>query len=244
MNSNYTDVTIVLDRSGSMDIIKEATIGGINKFIDDQKALINKKVTLSLIQFDAPFTSYSYGSQAETQDPWYKYSYTSGDVKFISPLNDSTYQPRGGTALIDAMAKAIIETGDRLSKLSESERPANVVFAVMTDGQENQSKEYTRTKVMEMVKHQTDKYNWIFTFLGANQNAILEAATYGFTGGNTITYASNFVGTRAAMDSFSTSIHNIAVSGCANIGGAFYNVSDRTAQTSAGVDASLNITTN
>jgi len=52
-------------------------------------------------------------------------------------------------------------------------------FAIVTDGLENASKEFTRDQVKQMIQHQEEHYNWQFTYLGANQDAFSEAAHIG-----------------------------------------------------------------
>src|SRR5262249_53284967 len=90
-----------------------------------------------------------------------------------------TLEPRGNTALLDAVGRAIVETGERLRALPEEERPGLVVFVVVTDGQENSSKEYTKARVREMIEHQQNVYKWQFVYLGANQDAFAEAGGMG-----------------------------------------------------------------
>jgi hypothetical protein len=87
--------------------------------------------------------------------------------------------PRGGTALLDAVGRAINETGERLARMPEEDRPGLVIFVVMTDGEENSSKEFSKARIKEMIQHQQEVYNWHFTFLGANQDAFAEAGGMG-----------------------------------------------------------------
>ena len=60
---------------------------------------------------------------------------------------------------------------------------------IVTDGQENSSKEFTRAKIREMIKHQQSAYNWQFTFLAANQDAFAEGASLGIALAGTAGYA-------------------------------------------------------
>lgn len=158
-NAGYTDVTVLLDRSGSMQSIKTDTEGGFNAFVEDQKRLPGE-CRLTLVQFDNE----------------YEFVYRGVPVADVAPLN---LMPRGGTALLDAIGRSISETGERLAKLPEHQRPQNVVFVIITDGQENASREYGRERVFAMVKHQSSKYNWQFIYLGANQDAIAVGGSFG-----------------------------------------------------------------
>lgn len=65
--------------------------------------------------------------------------------------------PRGGTALLDAVGRAINETGERLGKMAEEDRPGLVVFVVLTDGQENSSQEFSKSRIKKMIVHQQEQ---------------------------------------------------------------------------------------
>lgn len=159
MRSDLTDITLVVDRSGSMRQIQHDAEGGINAFVKKQ-ATEPGEALLSLVQFD---TEYEFVHQG----------------KPIKQVPKFQLHPRGMTALLDAVGRAINETGERLSKMAESERPGLVVFVIMTDGLENSSHEFTRAQVKQMIEEQQSKYNWQFTFLGANQDAFSEAGGLG-----------------------------------------------------------------
>lgn len=163
MNGNLTDITLVVDRSGSMHSVREDAEGGINAFVEQQAAETGDAL-LTLLQFDTEYELVHNGVPV-SQVP--------------------TYQlvPRGGTALLDAVGRGIVETGERLAALPESERPGLVVFVVMTDGHENSSREFTRDRIREMIRHQQEKYAWQFTFLGADQDAFAEGGGLGIKAG-------------------------------------------------------------
>lgn len=167
-NSDYTDITVLLDRSGSMASIKTDMEGGFSVFLEDQVNLPGKCL-LTLAQFD-------------TQ---YDVVYEGLDIKIVPRLD---LQPRGGTALLDAMGRLITETGERLAKLKEDQRPGNVIFVIITDGEENSSHEWTHERVMELVKRQTDDYQWNFTYIGANQDAIAVGRSIGVPMASSLTY--------------------------------------------------------
>lgn len=160
MRQDLTDLTIVLDRSGSMASIKDDAEGGLNEFIRKQKE-VGGECAFSLVQFD---TVYEFVHKA---------------VPIKSVLEKQTLSPRGGTALLDAVGRAIIETGERLKNIDESQRPGLVAFVIITDGQENSSREFTKAKIKEMIELQTSVYKWQFTFLGSNQDAFDEAGSMG-----------------------------------------------------------------
>lgn len=177
MKKDYCDITILIDKSGSMAGVVSDTIGGVNSFVDKQKA-VKGECRLSIHQFD---------DQYET-------TYDCVDIQYSPKLTNENYQTRGNTALLDAIGKTINTLGSRLGKLPEKEKPKKVIFVIQTDGQENASKEFKRDKIFEMISHQRDKYNWQFIFMGANQDAIATATSFGIASSSTLTYANNKMG--------------------------------------------------
>lgn len=97
--------------------------------------------------------------------------------------------PRGATALLDAVGLAFTETGARLSKINQADRPGLVVFVVMTDGLENSSQEFSRSRIKEMIQHQQEDFNWQFTLLGADQDAFEEANAMGIDAAGAATFS-------------------------------------------------------
>ena len=181
-NRDLCDITVVLDRSGSMAAVAADTIGGMNRFLDDQRKAPGA-AQLTLVQFDNEY------------EPVYR----AVPIAAVPPLTGETFVPRGTTALLDAAGRAIAETGARLAATPEPERPGKVVFVIVTDGLENASREYTRERLMGMITHQRDAYSWQFVFLGANQDAIASAAAIGIQGTHSMTYAHTAAGTAAAF---------------------------------------------
>lgn len=216
MNINLTDITVVLDRSGSMSSVKTDTIGGFNEFVLNQRKDPDE-ARLTLVQFDDQ----------------YEVNYTARDIQSAPLLDDKTFAPRGSTALLDAIGKTLVSTGERLSKMPEAERPGKIVFVILTDGDENASKEYSKTKIDEMIRHQSEVYNWNFVFLGANQDAIKTGASLGILAGNAMSYAANGAGTRSAFDAVSASVTLYKSAGSAKID-TFFTDAQRDAQKQAG----------
>ena len=102
--------------------------------------------------------------------------------------------PRGMTALLDAVGRAINETSERLLKMAEQDRPGLVIFVIVTDGHENSSQEFTKDQIKEMIERQQKEYDWHFTFLGANQDAFAEAGGMGFDKAGVANYREDKVG--------------------------------------------------
>lgn len=159
MRSDLTDITLVVDRSGSMEKVREDAEGGVNAFIAKQ-AKEPGEALLTLVQFDTEYEFLHKGVP-------------------IARVPKYELVPRGLTALLDAVGRAMNETGERIAKMDERDRPGLVVFVVMTDGLENSSKEFTKATIKAMIERQQQQYNWHFTFLGANQDAFAEAGGMG-----------------------------------------------------------------
>lgn len=171
MDLNYTDITLVVDRSGSMASIREDAQGGINTFIKDQAAQPGK-CTLTLVHFDHEYEVVH-------------------DGKPINEVTEYGLTPRGSTALLDAVGRAINTTGARLAAMKEEDRPGLVSVVIVTDGQENASQEFTKARIKEMITHQQDVYKWQFTFLGADQDAFAEASSMGILAAGVACYDKN-----------------------------------------------------
>jgi hypothetical protein len=107
--------------------------------------------------------------------------------------------PRGSTALLDAQGRTIVELGQELAALPESERPSKVIVVTLTDGLENASRQYNLEKIGEMIREQRDKYNWDFVFLGANQDAIATAAAMSIPLPSAMSYSTSKAGIAATM---------------------------------------------
>lgn len=155
------DRVFILDRSGSMEACRDDTIGGFNAFLTEQK---KEGGTLTLVQFDHE----------------YLVSYTSKPITDVEPLTGETFNPRGSTALLDAIGKTI----KRNANLT------NPTVIILTDGHENSSHEYTKAHVKDLIE-EYQKKGWTFVYLGANQDAFAEAGNLGIAPGATMNYDAN-----------------------------------------------------
>ena len=187
--AKYTQIIVVLDRSGSMHHIKADTIGGFNQFLNEQKKQ-KGKAEMSLVLFDDQ----------------YEVVFERLDIQTIVELNDETFVPRGTTALLDAIGKTISSTYSTIKSAKKKDRPEQVIFVVITDGMENASKEYTREAIFNMITEMKEKDKWEFMFLGANQDAIEVGGQYGFAADSSLTYAANSKGVSTSYMAMSDKI--------------------------------------
>jgi Mg-chelatase subunit ChlD len=183
-----TLLVLVVDRSGSMQSIRADMEGGIKRLLEDQ-AKGPGTCLVTLAQFD---TQYELVLQAVP----------------VAEVPGYELVPRGSTALLDAIGRTIGEVRSSLDKMPPGRRPEHVVFAVVTDGLENSSREWSRDKVMAAVK-ECSNLGWLFTFLGANQDAIQEGGNIGVGPAGAMTYAAAPGAVAAAMGSLSAAVGRV-----------------------------------
>ena len=164
MKDNFIHVCFVIDESGSMSGTESDVIGGFKRVVDEQKANSAGTCSVSLYTFDHNVRKIYIGK----------------DINEVDYIDDK-YHPGGCTALFDAVGTAIDEIGTWLDGMKEEEKPEKNLIVIMTDGEENSSKEYTASKVKEMIKHQEDKYNWEFIYMGSDLTNAKDANSLGFT---------------------------------------------------------------
>jgi hypothetical protein len=179
-DSNKTLIAALLDRSGSMQSIADDMRGGFDSYIAAERGQPGVTV-VTLAQFDDQ----------------YEVLYQNAPIASVPPLD---LQPRGMTALLDAIGRFVTEVGAGLAALPEDQRPGEVTVLVLTDGHENASAEWTKDAVRELISQQETAYGWDFVFLGANMDAIDVGADLGFAAGKSLTYDADEDGVQGAWD--------------------------------------------
>ena len=178
--NTQTTIHVVLDRSGSMGRIKSAVINGFNALVAEQAAIPGAR--FSLTQFDT-----------ESID----HLYVDAPIEEVVPLDFFNYVPRGGTPLYDAV-------GQGINALRAKKPKGRVVFAIITDGEENSSVEFTREQVLAMVTEQR-KAGWEFTFMGADVDAYAMGAQLGIAPQAVYAFSANPQSAARAFASMSSS---------------------------------------
>lgn len=174
MLPSHTHIVAVLDESGSMQHLRQSTIDGFNRFVDEQKNAPGT-ADLTLVIFNVGW----------------RMPLKAIDVKHVVSLDQIGYKPDNGTALLDALGTAIKTTGDILAP------DADVVFLVITDGEENSSTDFKLDQVKEMIVAR-EAQGWKFIYLGANQDAFAAAASMGMASTLTANSAATATGTQSS----------------------------------------------
>jgi hypothetical protein len=150
-------IAIVLDKSGSMTGLKAAVIESFNAFIADQAALDADTFVV--------FSTFALTTQIELSGV---------PARDVVPLTSASYQPSGGTALYDA----IDDTITRVESVLAEHPGVEVIFAVITDGDENASRRVTKTDMVRRIQDKTDEH-WNFVYLSADLDAFSDGAAIG-----------------------------------------------------------------
>lgn len=164
---------IILDESGSMESIKQATISGFNEVVQTVKGVEQQfpeqEHFISLVTFN--------GLGIKTllfNEP----------AKKLKQIDGDKYQPDSMTPLFDAMGLSLL----KMKGVTESLSDYNVLVTILTDGMENASREFSGEAVKKLVDELSLK-NWTFTYIGANHDVVDFALKISIT--NTMSYQAN-----------------------------------------------------
>jgi len=176
-------VNVILDRSGSMDSIRDQTISGYNEYLRGLLADKETEYNVSLTQFDAPL------AKAELT-----VSYVDRPLPDVPTLSRESYVPRGNTPLYDAI-------GETIRRIEPLQKGRPVLTLIITDGLENASREFNADTIKAFIKRK-ESDGWTFVFLGANIDSHRVGQQIGTHFANTANYAASNIGrTMASMAS-------------------------------------------
>ena len=162
MKKGLTELVFILDKSGSMSGMETDTIGGFNGMLEKQKA-VEGECCLTTVLFDNR----------------YELLHDRMDILAVSPITEQEYQVGGSTALLDAIGRTINKIGNAQKHTTEDFRAEKVLFVIITDGEENASREFSSGRIKQMIENQKTRYGWEFIFLGANIDAVETARQFG-----------------------------------------------------------------
>lgn len=198
-SKGYTLVSVILDMSGSMGTSWEATISAFNEYIGGLKADKKNEYKVSLTLFDEI-----------VEQP-----YSALEISEVPELTKKVYRPRGMTALYDAVCTTLNRLKDEVSNKDKS------LVVIITDGEENSSKEFTSKQMTKLKKDLENEGNWSFIYLGANQDAWLEAQRWGFNKGNVSTFNNTVAGNRMVAQNLRGTTQSFAASSTMSLDSAF-----------------------
>ena len=164
MKKGLTELVFILDKSGSMGGLETDTIGGYNSMLAKQQE-VEGECHITTVLFDNN----------------YELLHDRIDIKAVSPISEKEYQVGGSTALLDAIGRTIHKIGNAQKHTADDYRAEKVMFVIITDGEENSSREYSAEKIKAQIERQKEKYGWEFVFLGANIDAIETAGRFGIS---------------------------------------------------------------
>ena len=180
--SQKTLVTLLLDRSGSMQSVRDDTVGAINAWLGELRQT-EGEMRFSLVLFD------DHHGAMELQK-----LHVAAPIKEVPDLRPDQFQPRGSTPLIDAACSTIRAVRESL----EGREDVKVIFAIQTDGQENASRENGWEGLRALIA-ECEKAGWQFTFMGCGIDAYGQGARMGIRRENTISYGADQAATVAAF---------------------------------------------
>lgn len=164
MKKGLTELVFILDKSGSMGGLETDTIGGYNSMLAKQQT-VEGECHITTVLFDNN----------------YELLHDRIDIKAVSPITEKEYQVGGSTALLDAIGRTIHKIGNAQKHTADDYRAEKVMFVIITDGEENSSREYSAEKIKAQIERQKTKYGWEFIFLGANIDAVETAGRFGIS---------------------------------------------------------------
>lgn len=184
MKKGLTELVFILDKSGSMSGLETDTIGGYNSMLEKQQA-VEGECHITTVLFDNN----------------YELLHDRIDIKAVSPITEKEYFVGGSTALLDAVGRTIHKIGNAQKHTADAYRAEKVLVVIITDGEENSSREYSSEKVKAQIERQKTKYGWEFIFLGANIDAVETAERFGIDRDRAQNYHADGEGSRVVYES-------------------------------------------
>ncbi len=197
MKKGLTELVFLLDRSGSMQGLEADTIGGFNGMIEKQRKQ-EGEANVTTVLFDNS----------------YEILHDHFPIDMVRPLTEDDYSVRGQTALMDAVGKTIHKLINIQKHLPEDARAEKVIFVITTDGMENASREYSYNQIKSLIERQKTEYGWEFLFLGANMDAVSEAARFGIAADRSVTFLNDGEGIDTACQAVTEALSDLRKAAC------------------------------
>lgn len=182
VRQDLCELVFVVDKSGSMCGLEDDTVGGLNAVLEENRRADG----------DAHVSIVEFASASEVV-------VDRADIADVRPLTREDYRVGGSTALLDAVGDAIRHAARVQGYMPDGHKAGKVIFAIITDGQENDSRRHTYAEVKGMIEEKR-RDGWEFVFLGANIDAAAEAARMGIPASAASEYVSDVEGTAVAYE--------------------------------------------
>jgi len=192
----HSELVLVVDRSGSMSLIASDMSGAMKEIIQKQKKS-KEEVLVTYVRFDTQYEEVFH-------------------EKNIDEIDGFNLDPRGATALLDAIGKTINTFERRFNHKDEKDQPSKVLFIIITDGEENSSREFSREQAFEIIEKVKRDHDWGFTFIGANQDSISEGSSLGIARGSSLNFAASGQGVKKMRNSVSNYVSDYLSVGSAS----------------------------
>ena len=194
MKKGLTELVFIVDRSGSMGGLESDTIGGFNATLGRHREA----------EGDAFVTTVLFDNELVTL-------HDRLPIAEVKPLTRDDYEVRGCTALLDAVGSTVEHIERVHGYLPDEHVPENTIVVITTDGLENASAKYTYDQVKRLIERKREE-GWEFLFLGANIDAVGEAARIGIGEDRAATYMADSEGTAVMHEAVANA--TVAMRGC------------------------------
>lgn len=199
MKKGLTELVFILDKSGSMSGLEKDTIGGFNSMLTKQQEL-DQECFITTVLFDNN----------------YELLHDRINLKAVSPLTNKEYSIGGSTALLDAIGKTINKLISVQKHTAQEYQAEKVMMIIITDGEENSSREYSADKIKSLIENQKTKYGWEFIFLGANIDSVETASAIGIDADRATNYHADKAGVSVNYMAMSDVVKNVRTKGSIN----------------------------
>lgn len=189
MKKKRTELVFILDKSGSMSGLETDSIGGYNSMLAQQRALTD----------DCLITTVLFDNECLLLHDRLK-------LTKVKDMTHKDYLVGGSTALLDAI-------GQTIQHMSQVKDARNVLFVIITDGQENASRQFTVQTVKRLLEQQKEAKGWEFIFLGANIDAVETASRMGISPDHAADFLSDSEGTQLNYQVIADTITTYRTSG-------------------------------
>lgn len=182
-SNNFFKIVIVLDESGSMESVKNNMKDAINDLIKEQQQVKGRPTTFTLVKFNDKVNRVIKNKPLE-------------DIRL---LTSDDYTPNGSTALYDCI-------GDTIEWFRNEK---DVLLVIVTDGQENASRSFSKSEVLRMIENKKKNDGWTYVYLS---NDLQTASQGDGIGCKRSSYASNVMLEQHKFGDFMSSNLNSAIS--------------------------------